>query len=479
MKAQSVTPLCRGLAPLLIVLGLVSCTDEETIYVERVLYEDPPTAAQGFLGYDDADKKLTVCGNCHVGQQSRWETTAHADAWETLQDSGHSQAFCEGCHTVGANGNPVTGTAGYAGAPEGRYHDVQCESCHGAGLNHVSNPDDAAAPMASIAIFDSEGNPTQNCAECHSGVHHPFADEWAQSLHARPVSSVVNGTSTSCLGCHTGQGVLKAWGVTSTFVELSAPQAQHVGITCAVCHDPHQKVNDAQLRFPIDVADEENNLCMKCHNRRANPEITSSTIRGAHAPEGSLLLGDAGWWPPNFSPEVDRIVASHGTEGNARLCASCHVTPYEVTDATTGDFVFSATGHLFKAIPCTDENGMPLPEEECPTSERNFDSCAQSGCHLTATAAMNAFNTSNARIASLVADVEQLLTQVPPGEFNLSDGRFTVADGAWFNADLGKKGGSPTHNPFLMEQLLLASIDVLESTYGLAAPTANRERMFR
>jgi predicted CXXCH cytochrome family protein len=270
--------------------------------------------------------------------------------------------------------------------------------------------------------------------------------------------------------------------VTANYIEKNDAQANHVGITCAVCHDPHANTNSGQLRYPIDVPDEEVNLCMKCHNRRGSlpTEGVAGAIRGPHAPEGPLLLGEAGWWPPGFRPEVDRIVASHGTTGNERLCAACHVSSFDVTDAETGEFVFHATGHLFKAVPCLDENGVPLPDEDCAVVERSFESCAQSGCHLKPESAMEAFNTANNRMAGLVEEIEALLEQVPAGEFNLTDAVFTVADGAWFNAELASIKGSPTHNPFLTEQLLVASIEALESTYGLQASSkVSLTRMFQ
>ncbi len=37
-----------------------------------------------------------------------------------------------------------------------------------------------------------------------------------------------------------------------------------------------------------------------------------------------MLLGQAGWWPPGIEVDGD-IVATHGTERNPRLCATCHV----------------------------------------------------------------------------------------------------------------------------------------------------------
>ena len=94
-------------------LASSACTDETIVFRDRELFEPPVAAAAGFVGYTDINAKLTVCGNCHVGPQSQWEESGHADAWDGLQDSGHAQAFCEGCHTVNELGNVATATAGY------------------------------------------------------------------------------------------------------------------------------------------------------------------------------------------------------------------------------------------------------------------------------------------------------------------------------------------------------------------------------
>jgi len=467
----------RFLVPILAVaavlwIGALGCTDEKTIYVERPFFQDPAPEAAGFLGYDEADAKLTVCGNCHVGQQTRWKTSAHADAWDGLQASGHANEACENCHTTGPLGNATEGEVGYAGTLAERYYDVQCESCHGSGLAHVLNPDvEANQPLASLGA-----SLTTSCGECHQAAHHPFVEEWEQSLHAEVNDHIVerlegNPNDAACSPCHTGQAALASWGVTNNFLEADASGPDHFGITCAVCHDPHGSMHSGQLRFPIDVASEEQNLCMKCHHKRAEPETESATIRGPHSPEGPLLLGEAGWWPPGFEPKVDRIVASHGTEGNKRLCAGCHVTTFDVTSEGTGEFLFSATGHLFQAIPCLDDEGIPTTSEDCEDNERYFAGCATSGCHATAEAALNAYQTAKGRIADLVVEIDMLLEMVPEEEFVLNDGNFTLADGAWFNARLGDLPGTSTHNPFLSEQLLTATAKALRETYGLSSPT--------
>jgi len=56
---------------------------------------------------------------------------------------------------------------------------------------------------------------------------------------------------------------------------------------------------------------------------------------------------------------------------------------------------------------------------------------------------------------------------VPPDEFDASDDRFTVGEGAKFNAALGAIESSAVHNPFLTEALLTASINAVQDTYGL------------
>lgn len=441
-----------------------SCTDEKIVFRDRELFNPPADQVNGMLGYFRESDKLTTCGNCHVGTQAAWKQTAHAGAYATLEASGAKQDLCEGCHTVSERGNALTTAAGWNAVKDSSYHDVQCESCHGPGLAHVENPE-ATKPIPSMSLGAAAD---QTCAQCHSGFHHPFAEEWAQSKHATPVAFAAS--RVECEGCHRGQAILKAWGENSTYLEKDDPE--HLGIVCAVCHDPHGSANSKQLRFPINVASQEENLCIKCHHKRAEPEIEAATLRGPHSPEGPLLLGEgAGWFPPGFEPQLSRIRGSHGSDANPRICATCHVARFEVTDPQTGDLTFQATGHLFLPIPCLDPaTGRPTTDQNCTLEERSFKGCTISGCHVDETAARSAFSSAKMRIDGLVVQVDALIAQAPAGEFNTSDGRFTVADGAWFNARLGELPGSSTHNPFLIEQLLLASINAMKKEYNLSTP---------
>ncbi len=462
MKTGSLSK--RAVLALAVLVG-AACTDTKQVFVAFPLFEQPPAGAANFLGYSNQAAKLPVCGNCHVGQNSEWQQTAHAGAWATLQASGAAQGSCEGCHSVSENGNAVEDpNVGWVGTLDPRYQDVQCESCHGPGLAHVTNPD-ASQPLASILAGVEL---TSGCGECHQGTHQGFVNEWAQSRHGN-MNSYPQGNA-SCVACHEARGALAAFGVKADYLEKD--QTAAIPIVCAVCHDPHDATNEHQLRFPVDSRDVEKNLCMKCHHKRAVPDLDAPQ-RGPHSPQGPLLLGeDAGWVPPNFQYADIQIRSTHGSEANPELCATCHVNAYDVTDAATGAFVLSVKGHSFKPIPCLDTSGVPDPQADCPLSQRTFSGCTSSGCHGSQDAARSAYVVATSRIAKLVTELDALLALVPSTEFSTSDNVYTVAEGAKFNAGLGSITNSAIHNPFLTEALLTASIALIKTEYGLAAQSA-------
>ena len=448
----------RSNAPLLLVLLVITvagCGD--TVFVEYPLYGDPPAAAASFVGYNDRADPFPVCGSCHVGLNAAWQETGHATAWNTLQDSGHSQGLCEKCHTVNENGNVTEEPGGWLPTLDARYQDVQCESCHGPGLDHVRVPDDTQ-PLASLLAGVEL---TNGCGECHQGNHHGFVDEWAASRHGT-MTSFPQGRE-ACVQCHEARGALAFFGVTANYIEKE--QTEAIPITCAVCHDPHDATNEHQLRFPIDEPNVDLNLCMKCHQRGGVPD--PATNSSPHSPQGPLLLGQAGWRPPDFLPPTIDIVTTHGSLRNPGLCAGCHVNAFEVTDPDTGDHVYSATGHSFKAAPCLDAQGVPLPTTDCALEERTFVTCSNSGCHGSPEAARSALVVVTLRFAPLIAELDALIDQIPDGEFVPGDGLITTGEGAKFNLQLAGDEGAPLHNPFLIEALLITSIQQVKADYGL------------
>ena len=460
---ERVGPAVRGCAlPTVISLLVAGCSDS-VAFPDRPDTNPPPGAVSGFLGYADRALKVTTCGACHTDLEPEWKTTAHATALQTLEDAGPRE-FCYGCHAVSERGNEVAAAAGFNVNPHPAYHDVQCESCHGPGEVHVGSPGNTG-PLASIAVSSGTGN---GCGACHNGTHHPFVEEWSQSGHS---NVGFQADRDGCRECHSGQGRLASWGVDDRYVEAHDDPEP---IVCAVCHDPHDGAETGQLRFPVETLQIGNHLCARCHDRGATPDEEAGSTR-PHSPESQLLVGTAGWFPPNAGFGPGDIVGTHGTASNPTLCAGCHVQGYTVTDED-GGFVFAGKGHLFAAAPCVGPDGIAIPGDCDYTPEaRTFGSCVE-GCHQTEDAAAQALEIATTRLDRLTGLLDGQLLQVPPGEIDPGDGRYTVAEGATFNLNVARERGTTyaaaAHNPFLTELLLKASIDAVEATYGIPPAAA-------
>jgi hypothetical protein len=464
-------------AALLMAAALSGCADDKIVYRDRPLFETPAATAAGFVGYQSTTSKTPTCGACHVTVLGEWKETAHAGAWATLQANPGKKAYCEACHTVNNRGNAKTDTlGGWNTTKDARYQDVQCESCHGAAVAHITNPTKTNVPLVSMK---ATAGFSDGCGACHTGVHTPFLQEWQASGHGKmQLSASAVSRGVSCDGCHTGQGALRDWGVAvrTNYKEKAMGRGDTLTITCAVCHDPHAKNTSGQLRFPINVANVDQNLCMKCHQKRSVPEINST--RAAHSPEGPLLVGDFGWVPPDFQMPagLDKITTTHGSQANPRLCAGCHVSKFTVTDAT-GAFQTNYTGHRFLSTPCVDANGAPTIAQDCTGDKRSFKSCTGSGCHGSENAARSAEAIALTRVRTLALEVNRLVALARiarPSDFSITDNRITTGEGAaWnsasvYNATTGKPTAAIIHNPYLVEALLTSSIAQLKKDYNIA-----------
>jgi predicted CXXCH cytochrome family protein len=509
MSHQHVHRLAHWAAVAAALVSIAACTENKVVYRDRVQFPDPPAAAKGFMGYVSNTDKQTVCGTCHVGTQVAWEQTAHADAWASLQTSDHAADYCEGCHTTGQLGNyTADAQVGWTSTKDDRYYDVQCESCHGAGLGHIENPEVSANRPLAMAAVDATMQGTYGCGSCHNGEHHPYVEEWAAGMHgAMHYTSEDPGhivTNSSCQACHTGEGALKKFGVTGSFVENGKvpSETDFMRITCVVCHDPHGGQFEGQLRLAVDNPVPAQNLCLSCHNRRATPDISS--FRGPHSAVGMLLIGDqVGWRPPGMT--TDPIFGTHGDPAvNTKLCASCHVVKRETTN-DAGETAYS-TGHLFVATPWVDAEGRMLPHEE-EGAVRTFRSCVGSGCHSSENGAAALIARSEERLNAKLAELKALLentANVPCAEFKtLAAGSdpslLTVARGARYNyllavghaampetdACSATQTGAPqirtlpppiadegaaVHNPFVIEVLLQKSVEAVKARYYPGMP---------
>jgi len=109
-----------------------------------------------------------ACKDCHEAEHTAWNSSLHADAHGKLVAAG--KAFdpgCLGCHTVG-----FMEPGGFLDtALTGHLVGVQCESCHGAGGDHVDAEGETPTPSKGA-------DRTAICAQCHNRSHSPsFAFE--------------------------------------------------------------------------------------------------------------------------------------------------------------------------------------------------------------------------------------------------------------------------------------------------------------
>lgn len=306
-----------------------------------------------------------ACSECHGKIHDSEMDTRHAHALETLK-AAHSDTNpdCLACHTVGF-GLP-TGFINEAKTPQ--LAGVQCENCHGPAANHAANPDDPTVrPRIELA--------GQVCGGCHTDSHHPTFNEWKSSGHFAVVEDMNPPDRVSnCGRCHSGSARLAL--IKGLNPAVAVTNDANVGITCVVCHDPHQKhvwtnavtglVYTNQLRQSLSSTndfflstsdtftnkyDPNINVCAQCHNHRG-ASWTSTSRPPHHSPQYNMLLGTVGVLPTG----VTSGAAAHGgtgflTDDSGGLhlvtnqCVTCHMQKQDYQHGPPE--VAAVTGHEF------------------------------------------------------------------------------------------------------------------------------------
>lgn len=125
-----------------------------------------------------------ACAPCHRSAFESWERSPHATAFDRLLGAQrHFAPGCVTCHTTGYGYE-----TGYEIGIDNQLRDVQCETCHGPGRNHVRRPE-----AQNIRLASDPGT----CRTCHTEDQTPdFDDRIAHMLEevhpklARPASPV-------------------------------------------------------------------------------------------------------------------------------------------------------------------------------------------------------------------------------------------------------------------------------------------------
>lgn len=125
-----------------------------------------------------------TCGICHKKVYEHWSKTKHGVSYNTLVNDGYQyDPECIKCHTTGYGY-----VSGFLNYEENRdLINVGCESCHGAGSEHIKNVNNK-----------SYGFNENICHTCHDSEHSPkfkFDEYWKKIKH--PVEILESKSSVS------------------------------------------------------------------------------------------------------------------------------------------------------------------------------------------------------------------------------------------------------------------------------------------
>jgi len=345
----------------------------------------------GVGNFEGVSAQFPQCMSCHGSMPKfteiydRWKVSGHANIFkvEITTGAAYYNTSCMKCHTTGYSHNAASNNGGFDDRAEQlgwkwdgykppkagnwdslkadyaglvNFATIGCENCHGAGSEHAMGGD-----KKKIQISAEAGA----CAQCHDEPwRHNKTSEYENSLHAEAIWSgsfaTANGKQdlSDCTRCHEAQGFINfTKGIPYKAKDAGLNAGNHVGITCATCHDPHGNGNHASLRTVPASSDTLGNgyaytvgglgqTCMSCHKaRRDNVSYTKTKVSSAH-------------WGPHASIQTDVYLGKNAAEfGSAyntfnphtallqNACVDCHMQATTDTGTVTRDRV---GGHSFK-----------------------------------------------------------------------------------------------------------------------------------
>lgn len=212
---------------------------------------------------------------------------------------------------------------------------LQCESCHGPGRAHATEPKVGfkRAKIVSFGVNSSTGATEQNqqCIQCHDNNDHL---SWVGSTHERQNILCVNchtlhkrkdpvldknQQAKACYSCHKKQR--------AEFSRNSAHPVRYGKMVCTQCHNPHGSLSDALLK-----TNTRNETCYTCHAEKRGPFLWE------HAP----VAEDCGTCHEHHGSMHSPLLKKRPP----LLCQQCH------TPAGHPSAVYTESG-LASAIPST------------------------------------------------------------------------------------------------------------------------------
>lgn len=339
-------------------------SEESKLWISAGFFAGAGTAAP--TAFEDQ------CSVCHGPVIKAWQTTGHSMIFQRGIDGHLSEKLyasdCIECHSVGYNKNNTALNGGWddiaqeAGwtFPENirqgnfnqlirNYPDlsnlanVQCENCHGPGSEHLGIFD-----QNQIVISLSSGV----CACCHDSNEYVQPYQWDSSAHAHSQGTpedleLMN--QPGCADCHTGQGFLQ---VVINGEISDAPYKEVNGITCAVCHDPHDATNKEKLLRLGKVV----NACSNCHDKL----IEDDSGLFCSSNQGLMLSGKGG-----MEFEGESYDSSEHSEIEKK-CVQCHMA-----NSPEGVELNIVGGHTYR-VTYKSENSTVLNNIGCSPCHEDY-----------------------------------------------------------------------------------------------------------
>ncbi|MBI2570003.1 MAG: hypothetical protein HYV63_23605 [Candidatus Schekmanbacteria bacterium] len=163
----------RWSPPQIIALGAEVAGDEATrdLLVRTADAVVPTLPKPAVLARPAGMAGSPACAGCHASAFATWSASKHATAFTPLVEKGKStRPDCVPCHTIGFSRSPVLGYVA---------ENVQCETCHGLGADHVSSGGKTLTVLR---------EPRALCGGCHDKAESPefyFPTYWRTIEHGR------------------------------------------------------------------------------------------------------------------------------------------------------------------------------------------------------------------------------------------------------------------------------------------------------
>jgi flagellar hook capping protein FlgD/cytochrome c554/c'-like protein len=427
------------------------------------------------------------CAYCHEEKAASWELTGHASLMQRGLDGTASLYYeesCIACHSTGYDTLAVNDGFDDRAAQEGwvfpdslyegvfdtlvagyprtaQMAHIQCESCHGPGSEHQGSSGPIGLSYSTgVCAYCHDEQEAEGCG-CSTYETYFYTEQWRNSRHGNKYSTEedFNVEGGSCVPCHTAEGFFEV-NVREDH-QATAPYNNLHGITCAVCHDPHDASGEHQLRTAGDYLSASLSgtsgyktegtsatACDICHHLRPDTDVPGTLPHLSH--QTDVMKNRAGYrYPGEFYPGGN----IHDLVIKGR-CTGCHMAP------TYGDRLKYIGSHTFATFAAANPDSGG-PAEDLYLTE------ACIGCHGSIGDDFD-FKNIQTRVTRLLDQIEAKLVlyaeDAPAGmqgkpRYSREDMEAGIITEAQMNAAYNwyiftNDGSKGVHNPFLTRGIL-------------------------